>query len=463
MIRNLKVEDVRIIKTSFWLYTSQSTKLLGTIILIPLITSVHGLDALGVWMSVTAGVSFIHLSDLGMHLPWLNILTERYSKNDVSEFNRQIISGVLLFALLGCAGAFAVIILALIIEVAADVDGSNRLVFFMIFSHFFMFMTKILRSTLRAFDENSKAVKLEAVQDASILLCSASALGFFGLALSTLAALQASIALSFSIITMFLFLRDKRFKNTNYGYEGIKKTFKDLFPLGKKHLLSTSANAIITNGPILVITSVLGSSSAAIAESARTLANIPRQLSSVFQISSLPEFSKMFSLKKYYEFQNLYKKLLSISWIISAISSVVLLVMGGYILQTLTNYQHEYTYLLFAWFAFWCISESVKMLAHEALLATSQFGLVGVIDILGAITVIIVLFVLSIYMDILALPISLFLVNFLMAIPVFSFSLMRIIKSDSFTASVTRFCKHFYLLVSLGIFLLTLVTFHSVR
>ena len=143
MIRNLKVEDVRIIKTSFWLYTSQSTKLLGTIILIPLITSVHGLDALGVWMSVTAGVSFIHLSDLGMHLPWLNILTERYSKNDVSEFNRQIISGVLLFALLGCAGAFAVIILALIIEVAADVDGSNRLLFFMIFSHFFMFMTMI--------------------------------------------------------------------------------------------------------------------------------------------------------------------------------------------------------------------------------------------------------------------------------------------------------------------------------
>lgn len=403
----------RIFRSGMWLYLSQAVKLGGVLLIIPLIVIQHGQEALGVWFSVIAAVSFIHLSDVGMHLPWLNRLTRNYINLSTLDLSKDIVSGVGLFLLLGVAGF---LVIATFGHIAILTSYEVELFIYLLAVNLFIFLTKILRSVLRVFNENHKAAQFEAMQDIGIFLVSFIALLFFSVSLTFLAQLQLSIVVTFFCLAGLRFLSDKRFENIWPSVKDILVIFLKIFPSGRVNLLSTSANALLTNAPVLIITGAFGPSAAAVLVGARNISNIPRQIMSVFHISSVPEFSTLYASEDLKGVKDLFRKLLLLTISVNGVAAAAIFMGGPYILENWLNLTDEKSGILFFYFSIWCITEGVKMVIHESLLGLDSFRLVGKSNIAAAFISLIIMY--GVDLKILIVPVALIVVNVFWSIPV---------------------------------------------
>lgn len=408
----------RILKSSLWLYTSNAVKLVSSLLLIPLIIFYHGQEQLGIWYTVIATSAFVHLSDLGMHLPWLNKLTKLKVDGAHENFSRSIKSGLIVFLLQGLIGVFLCILVYFILISSIDFDDTKNILFFyVLIFQLFIFYVKIIRSILRAFNENPKAVRFEALQDTLIFLVGYSSLFFFGVSLISLAKFQLATVFVFLILAILKFLNDRRLDPVSISFFDIKEEFKELAPLGRKNLLTTISNAIITNGPILIISSSLGANSAAVAGAAKTISNIPRQIMSAMHTSSIPEFSSYYALRNLTKFIALFKRLFKLTTGINFIATMLIIFFGNFILLNLLLVEYENANILFLFFSIWCLSEGMKMIIHDSLLGMNQYGKIGFINILSCCIMIIILHLSIPYLGVYGLPVTLALINICWVIP----------------------------------------------
>jgi O-antigen/teichoic acid export membrane protein len=412
----------RILKSSLWLYTSHGVKLVSSLLLIPLIIFYHGQEQLGLWYTIVAMTSFIHLSDLGMHLPWLNKLTKLYIDSAYKDLSRSIKSGLAIFLLQGLIGVLLSIFIYSLVSPPIDFEEKKTILFFyVLIFQLFVFYVKIIRSILRAFNENPKAVRFEALQDTLVFFVGYSALFFFGVSLITLAKLQLATVFIFFMFAFLKFLNDKRFSFFSISLSDIKEEFKELTPLGRKNLLTTISNAIMTNGPILIISSYLGANSAAIVGAAKTISNIPRQIMSAMHTSSIPEFSSYFAQNKQSTLIFLFKRIFKLTIGINFLATMLIIFSGNFILLNLLLIEYENAHILFLFFSIWCLSEGMKMIIHDSLLGMNEYGKIGLINIVGSCIMIMVIYALIPFLSIYALPASLALINICWGIPALIF------------------------------------------
>jgi len=453
---HLKSNEQRIIKSGLWLYSSQTIKLLSILIIYPLIIFTHDEYSLGVWIGTIALVSFIHLSDLGFHLPWINLLSERRINNS-KNFIEVLYSGLALFFLIIL---FATIIFLIfgtrIYDYLYSEATDPRLFSILVLANAFLFMTKIIRSVYRSFLETPKAVKFEAISDCLIFFVSLIALYFFSSSLLTLSILYFACSIAMFFLAAFTLFKDPRVAGARLKAIKLKDIFKELSKNASRNFLSILSNSLNTNLPLIIVTSLLGAIPAAIISGARTISNIPRQVNSVFHTSSVPEFNALNATNDIKGIIQLFSKILKFTVFSNIIISLILIVFGPYFLNLWLGFDIEEAKPLFFVFAIWSLIEGVKMVSHESLIGANRFNVVSLSDISATIISILLLYSLIEHAGIIAVPLAMLISTGIIGAPMLLAYQARLMNSMNFNKTILSY----FLITLIAISLQSLVFFN---
>jgi len=303
------------------------------LIQVPILISALGVKDYGVWLVLSSLPAWLTMANLGFGSVAANEITMLVAADNNKKANEIYSTTLMLVAIIACIG---IIIVSLIVPFInwksffSDSSQSNTefvsTILLLSLSVFISFSSEVFNSRFRAAQKVYQSMLLSSARPwidlLGIVIVVSLNVKFHYLALASLVS-----TVLFLVITIFLsrsVYSSMRFKFTNTRKEYLKFLFSkgfafQAFPLG---------NAVLYQGSLIVIQTIIGSSAVALFGTARTLVRSVNQMMELINQAIWPELSYILGVKDFEKARKLHRFGVSASFFL-AISGTIFLVLFG--------------------------------------------------------------------------------------------------------------------------------------
>jgi O-antigen/teichoic acid export membrane protein len=278
-----------------------SSKILATLaglILVPLYLAYWSSGLYGEWLALSAVVGYLATLDLGMNLGAVNRLTQAYARGDHGDYRRVQRTALTFYLGIAITGTVLVTVLAHLAPVPewlglVELRAEDAALTLWILGCFVVWsmVAGFVSATYRSTGDFATSQWIENGQRLVVLAGTVVALVLGG-GPAELAWLQLAVLAAVTLLVVWrLRHRHPRLVPTALGWDG--EMLRALLTPSFFFMLVVAANAISLQGSVILISTTLGGVAVAVFVTARTLANVVRQLVNTLIISVWPEITRL--------------------------------------------------------------------------------------------------------------------------------------------------------------------------
>lgn len=390
---------------------------LNQLAMVPLFIVYWGVEKYADWIVITALSTFFAMSDLGLNRASNNEFVIKFQQRDFRtclKLQTNAFLFIIVMYLIFVTISFIVYFFwgfKEVLGVTVFSESETSIAFILLLTDVFINMYgRVYHGVFRASSRTHVAIIADNVIKFSNLLIIFSCV-FFGVDLVpmlTLYLLPTVIGVLFKYIyTRKLFISSLSISNYDF------KIFTDLIKPSLAFMVFPLGFAISNQGMIFVVNSLLGASVLVAFTTTRTLVNFLRQLTNMLSTAINPEICAAYGRKDYRTIVSVYYRSLIITFITSAVTVVILILIGEYVYLEWTKNQIAFNNYFFNGMLFvllvsslWGLSSVIPLATNTHVKFTSAFL---VSQFLG---VVICYFVLTVYSSLSLIPLVLIFTEF---------------------------------------------------
>jgi O-antigen/teichoic acid export membrane protein len=366
------------------------------LLLVPLFLSAWGINVYSDWLQLTSLAAYFTLLDMGAQIYVINRLTQVFAVRDIQKFREYLHTSLLIFiALPGTAVIFfcAVVLVfppSTFLKLAAlDQFISTGVIIFVALQFAITLSQGLILGVYRAAEMTPRGFMLANLVMALQLAVLGGGLiaGVQPLALSIL-----QIAPSILIIFYCIYDVNRRLPEFELSrFSAVRvATARSLLRPSLNFFSMSAAQALSTQGTILIVGGLLGSIALVTFSTQRTMANLLRQLLGFVVNSAWPELTKLDAEGKHKELAVLFRWVVRTTLISTVIAALALHFFGGWIYIYWLGRSLAYDTLLMDLFlayvfvlVFWSVSANMLMavnrhqLLSKLVMTASAFSIVA--------------------------------------------------------------------------------------
>jgi len=304
------------------------------ILWVPLFLAAFGKEGYGEWLALFGLVGYASMTDLGVQVYWLNLLTGAHVRGEIDQYRKTFRAGVFTFLSMSLLTMIASLAFSVFegptrfleLEIIPPFTASAAFVV-LITSSLLAVLSQMLRGVYRTVGENPKFIGFGVVRETIIFICVALALlahlGPLGISLVYITIAVAMIGwVLISIQSRFSHLADYRFSQVD------KSTVFGLVGGGAINLAGLLATLLLVQGTLIITKWALGAAAVALVATSRTLANVALQVGGAVFSATLPEFSRLEASNDKVAMGKLLRRSMSTTFLLSGITCIVLVGLG---------------------------------------------------------------------------------------------------------------------------------------
>jgi O-antigen/teichoic acid export membrane protein len=367
----------RISKNLVAIFFGQAIALVGTLVMVPIYLSHWSTRLYGEWLALFSLVSYLSNLDLGMNIAATNRLTQAYSKGDLDEYSRYIHSATLFYTLIVIGGSLILALITMLLPVQtwlglqeitqAEADWVIWLLGFQIL------LSIILGLLGKVYFTTGHLAVSQWLSNIYRLLLFVSIT--VGLILQLDIVMIALIQLIPGLIIGILIIWDlrRRYPALMPGFRLAKKSLiLELLVPSLFFVLIMLANAINQQGPILVVSPVLGGAAVALLATTRTLTNVIRQAVGTISNAFWPDLTRLETSRQASQLQSLHRILVTITTMLCIAIAAVIWFEGEEILVVWTRGRLEPDILLLRLLLIYLVLQSPWLASSTFTAATNR-------------------------------------------------------------------------------------------
>jgi O-antigen/teichoic acid export membrane protein len=431
-------------------------KSIGHIILVPLFIAAWGKALYGEWLTLFSLVSYLSLSEMGMGTYVSNRMIQAYSGGKVREYAKIFKSAFMLYLLLASIGLIILLAIAFFLPFTEwlDISITDQRTAFLSFLLLggYVIVTVLSSPIGELYTTVGEFVRSKIVANVREVAL----IGFVALTL-----LQggnfvnvASVYLVILILFFGFIFWDarRRHKEIDLSKEKadlkLAKTF--LIP-GLLYMLIPLADIITVQGPVLIISSTIGSAAVATFIVHRTVANLISRATASLHPAVLPEITAAEKRKDYSKVQLMYSFFLKTSLFLSLSATAFLMFVGGDVLRIWVGQDIKFEPLLWLTLLILVPITNLWRFSSTFQIATNKYGGYAKLRLVFSVLGIIFGFILFQWLNNIAgIILGILLMEFILGIWIVPHQTLRIIKEDRLTFLKTLFLAAPMFIAQLG-------------
>ncbi|MBN1946999.1 MAG: lipopolysaccharide biosynthesis protein [Bradymonadales bacterium] len=379
---------------------------------VPLFLTVFGKEGYGEWLTLIGLAGYASISDLGVHVYWLNLLTGAYVRGEIDNYRRIFRAGLFLFLAVGLttlavSGAFSLFHGPSRLLGLEAIRSSIASVAFLVLvgQTLLTVLSQMLRGVFRTVGENPKYVWFGVARESCTFALVAAALlasvGPLGLAL-----VYGGIGIGMAVWVVFT-LRGRFAHLVDYRiHRADRKTVTGLVGGGSIRMVSLLANLLLIQGTLIITNWALGAAVVALVATCRTLANVALQAGGSLYQATLPEFSRLEAASDNDAMKKLLRRSSSFVFLLSGLACVGLAALGPWLFDLWTGGRFPNAAPLIYLFAAAIMVDAMRMPLSFFLLGCNRIAWVALTDIAYAVTALAVMWLLFPRLGAWAVPIA---------------------------------------------------------
>lgn len=394
------------------------------IIWVPLFLVALGKTGYGEWLTLFGLAGYAAMSDLGVQVYWLNLLTGAYITGDKETYRRTFRGGILLlvavFAAVFVASGLFVGLWgpARVLGLKSVSERTASTAFLLLVGSAVLGVAfAMVRGVFRTAGENPKVVYFELARRATTLVLVAGALvlhfGFVGLA-----AVYGTVAIAMlvwaAVATRRRFpdLLDFQLRSGDVGAAVGLARGGSIFMAGK------TANLLLISGTLIAANWALGAAAVALVATARTLSNVVRQVAASVYLATLPEFSRLDAANETVAVERLLRRSAVVVLALSGLACIALVGLGPWLYNLWTQGRFPHAASLIYLFAASVVVDALRMPLHDFLLGCNRIGWVSVSNVIYATMSLATMWVLFPFLGVKAVPIATMICGIVLHLPI---------------------------------------------
>lgn len=375
--------------------------LLNQIVLVPFYIIYWGNDLYGDWIVLSALTAFFGMSDIGLNSVIQNKFSICYAQKDFKQCNSLLVNNVAIIIIIGTVCiissvayvSFFDITIQLGLSTLTRMEGSY--VFVVLLCQIFIQMfSGIENAIFRATHNASTAVYYDQVAKLSIFVIT-----FICLAIgSNIVVLCIATCFPNILLIAIKHINARKHFKWKFSYSSTDlKQLRKILPQSIAYMSFPISNAILLQGFTLLVNRFWGSDIVVLYNTTRTMCNFIKTFLSTILNSVWPEFSIAYGKRDYSTMRRLYSKAMKISFVLSVLISIFLLIAGPIIYTTWTHGAVQFNYPLTTAFLVVLIVNTMWNTGCVALLATNNHVRFGIIDLCVTVAALIVAYLMANY------------------------------------------------------------------
>lgn len=363
-------------------------QLMNQIILVPFYILYWGNDLYSDWIVISALTTIFSMSDVGLNNVIQNRFAVQFNEGNYHECRSLLTDNYVLIIITMTLTLLGVVGFALL----GDLPQAMNLHSLSHFEASWIFVLLVAKVFVGMLSCVQDAV-YRATHNASTATYF-SQLGLLATALITLLCIVlhvSVIALCIAITLPQLFLiffksvHSQKYFSYHFSYRSFDlKLLKGILLPSLTFMSFPIGNAIVLQGFTLVVNRFFGADSVVLYNTTRTLCNFIKTFLGTLQTAVWPEYSIAYGQKDYDMMRHLHRRILKITFFVSLLIGLILVVLGPYIYQIWTNGKIEFQYSLMIAYVFVLFFESLWTSSSVTLMATNNHSKLGVIYIIAA-------------------------------------------------------------------------------
>lgn len=332
----------RIIKGLAAIFSGQIIVTLGNLLLVPLYLTIWSPAVYGEWLALFSLVSYLSVLDFGVNLAVINRLTQAYTRGDLKNYARCQHSALAFYLLLALTGSLLLAWAAWNLPLAAWMglretlpETARWVVWLLGLQVLWVLPLGLVIGVYRTTGNLARSQWLSNLRQLAAIGLVALVL-LLGGGMTAVAAYQ----LAPFLLLGFYVLWDlrKKFIELSPGLSeaslsGAQEMLRPSLLFG----LITFATAITYQGPVLIISTVLGGTAVALFVTSRTLTAVIRQIIGAFNNSLWPDLTMMEARKERHRLRSLHRLLVAGSTTLCVGVAAALWYEGGEIIGVWTR------------------------------------------------------------------------------------------------------------------------------
>lgn len=359
--------------------------LLNQIVLVPFYIIYWGNSLYSDWIIISALTAFFGMSDIGLNSVIQNKFSISFAQGDIKQCNSLLANNVAIIIIIGSICVISSIVYVSFFDITillglstlTRVDGS--IVFVLLLCQIFIQMfSGIENAIFRATHNASVAVYYDQV--ARLLIF---AITFVCLIIGcNMVVLCAAICLPNILLIIIKHINARRFFKWRFSFSMSNlKQLREILPQSVAYMSFPISNAILLQGFTLLVNKFWGSDMVVLYNTTRTMCNFIKTFLATILNSVWPEFSIAYGKCDYATMHRLYSKAMKVSFVLSVLISIFLLIVGPFIYTIWTHGAVQFSYSLVIAFLVVLVVNTMWNTGCVALLATNNHVRFGIIDL----------------------------------------------------------------------------------
>jgi O-antigen/teichoic acid export membrane protein len=359
---------------------------------VPLFLAAFGKEGYGEWLTVFGLAGYVSMADLGVQVYWLNLLTGAHVRGEIGSYRRIFRAGLMLFAVVGGLALVTGLVFSVfrgpsrVLNLEIIGDSTASMVFLvLVVSTLLSVLSQMLRGVFRTIGENPKFVLFEIIRELLIFVLIAVAL-LIGLGPMGLALVYGGSAV-FMLFWVVFTMRGRFSDLLDFGvHRADRATVNGLMSGGSMRMASLLANLLLVQGTLIITNWALGTAAVALIATIRTLTNVASQAGGSVYVATLPEFSRMDAAGDGATMERLLHRSMAYILLISGIVCILLVGLGPWLFEIWTGGRFPDATPLIYLFVASVVVDALRMPLNYFLLGCNRITWVSVTDITYAVS-----------------------------------------------------------------------------
>jgi len=309
---------IRLFKNSAAIFSSQIILTLGNLLLVPLFLKYWPVGLYGEWLALFSLVSYLTTLNLGMEMAVGNRLIQHYAQGNLEEYRRCQHSAVAYYLVIALSASVLLALISWNLPVASWLGMRETpapvacwVMFLLGLQILWNMPLNLVVGVYRSMGNLSRSQWMSNIRELLGILFIAAVL-MLGGGMTQVSLIRLTPAII--IVLYVLWDINRRYAVLTPGLSRASlMTVKELIRPGLLFVLFTFGTAISFQGPVIIISTVMGGAAVALFVTSRTLANLVHQMRATALVALWPEMTRIEALGKSDELRRLYRFLLALT------------------------------------------------------------------------------------------------------------------------------------------------------